>query len=684
LIFFFDSIAIALKNLFFAIGCTILLPNFALAAQHASLLAPLPLFFLILSLLLLTAVCLLWMRLQRCKHEKMEVLDQLQLDRQTLDHAPWDILWVDAERKIVRTNQSAVRSAGSERQLTGCDLLELEPELRNHPFIAALPSKKTGQAVGPCISPDQEACGLHETKKLAVVTGGNKQFVVCYANSSVNDVDQETNTEQCGPANRNAFQLMESASRIKNNFIANINHEIRTPMNAIIGYAEMLAAADLGSREKRFVGIIHKSSMALVSIFNDIMELSKIDSGRIQILPSAVCLDSMLSEVMALYQELADEKGLRFLYRIETNLPPSFLLDGGRLKQVLQNLVSNAIKFTRRGFVELTVSGTPSQSTADCYDLRFQVHDSGIGIPASDQQQIFELFQQREESISKQYGGVGLGLTLCSRLLAMMGGAITLFSNEGEGACFTVTLSMVRISGQVPANPSVQKTSCAEEQGKKLLVVDDIDLIKEIFFDFFQDTPFHVLTASNGEEALTVAAAEKPDIIFMDLNLVGMNGRIVTEQLRQQPETAAIPVIVMTGDLLEKNEYAPLFDDFLQKPFRLDVLMDIAGRYAHSSQPVVPSAPADLANNEEHTFTAGIADVWPQNLEQLRQQAMSSGSLSHAASLGAAMKETGTMTNQRIMAQMGEELMLYAGEPDIMGVERLLVKLSRAVNRKPS
>ncbi len=671
-------------KLFFLIGCIIFFPHCALAAGQVSLSAPSPLCLLILFLLLLIVVCLLWVSLQKSKSARKEIFDQLQLAQQTLDEAPWDILWVDAERKIVRTNQSALRLAGSERQLIGCDLLELQPELRNHPFIAALQTGKEAAADVPSVSRTQEAFGCSVTKKVAQVAIRGKRLVVCYGDSPTHDADQTTDTAQRDAANRKAFQLVESASRMKSEYLANINHEIRTPMNAIIGYSEMLAAADLGLREKRFVSIIHKSCMTLVSIFNDIMELSRIDSGRLHITPSAIRLDGVINEVEELFQVAADEKELRFQCQIEPDLPLSFILDGVRLKQILQHLVNNAITFTHHGAVALSVSGMPSKEQSDWYDLCFRVQDSGVGITVCDQQKLFELFQQRENSVSPQYGKVGLGLTLCSRLIAMMGGTINFSSSENEGSVFTVVFNDVRVAEQVPEKPSAQKIPCGDKQSKKLLVVDDMELIKEIFVDFFKGTPFEIVTAHNGEEALRVAVAEKPDLIFMDLNLAGMDGRAVTERLHRQPETATIPVVVMTGDLLEENDYKPLFDEFLQKPFRLDVLQNIVNRCMQSCRHAAQTTPTDTRNNGEHTFTAGIAGVWTEELEQLHRQALGSGSLSDAASLGAAIREAGIHTNQLEVAQLGEELLLYTGEPDIVGVERLLVKLSRAVHRKLS
>jgi len=191
-----------------------------------------------------------------------------------------------------------------------------------------------------------------------------------------------------------------------------------------------------------------------------------------------------------------------------------------------------------------------------------------------------------------------------------------------------------------------------------------------------------VLTADNGEEALTLARTEHPDIIFMDLNLTGTDGRNVTEELRRNPDTAAIPVVVMTGEMLEEGDYRPLFDGFLQKPFRLEELREIVARSIPlAPRQAEPSAMGDGGDEEEHHLLRQIAEAWNNDLELLRQQAVFSGSLTDAAALGIAMQRRGVEEKQPILTELGEELLLYAQEPDILGVDRLLAQFSRITNR---
>lgn len=680
----FDRIASILKKRFVIIGCLLVLHSHsALSAQAMAPVSPSSPLLPLLLLLLSGVVGWLWSRLRRMTQEKKDILVRLQLEQQALDQAPMAILWSDSSRKIVQANQAALQSAG-EQQLIGGDLLTLHPQLAAHPVLAALQSG--GQGVETMLSSDPSRPtdpGAAPQELLALAAAGTQKFAIWYGKPLISGMQQNEEAGRTEQADDSASPVVEAASRMKSEFIANINHEIRTPMNAIIGYAEMLISADLGQREKRFVNIIHKSSLTLVSIFNDIMELSRIDSGRLQIMFSSVRLQSIINDVEELFKELAFEKELRFRCRIAPHIPKVLILDGLRLKQILQNLVSNAIKFTAIGYVELIVDGGPSLTHAGCVDLRFKVEDSGIGIPAVDQEKIFELFQQREDTVSRQYGGIGLGLTLCSRLVVMMGGRIELVSKEGSGTRFTVCLNTIKVAEQEPENLSAVAAPEIMDRELKLLIVDDVDLIKDVFIDFFQDSACKVLTANTGEEALTLAVREHPNLIFMDLNLAGMDGRTVTGQLRSHPETTAIPVVVMTGEMLEMDEYKPLFDDFLQKPFRLEDLKEMVARYvqigqADARQPIF----VDNFNSEEQDFIDGIEAEWTTELEKLYRQAVRSGSLADAVSLGAAMLQAGEQSPQSLLSELGGDLVQYAAEPNILGVDRLLAKLAKITNRK--
>lgn len=641
-----------------------------------------PFLFSLLSLLLAGLVCWLWVRLQFYKQINQVTREQYHLAQQALDAAPYEIFWIDTELKVVAANRSAFDRGGN-RRLIGVDLVQLEPKLLEHPLVVFLKTQKlsgkTNEVSSDLFPPFESAAG----DSLALLVGSEKSMVVWYRGpSDRNDCGHIDETDATDNRGIKADCDMQSASRLKSQFIAHINHEVRTPMNAIIGYIEMLANAELAPREKRFVDIIHKSSLRLVSIFNDIVELSKIDSGRLQITTRSVRLSALFSEIEEIFLDQVREKGITFTCQVAADVPQAFVVDDARVKQILQNLVSNAINFTSSGFVKITVTGEPSQEVSGCFDLRFQVEDSGSGISAEDQRKIVNLFRQGNNFTTEQYGDVGLGLTLSSRLVAMMNGDIELVSTVGEGTRFTICLHAVPVA----------ESSCEEMQAaamplksrlqRKLLIVDDVDLIKEVFVDFFADSPFGILTANTGDEALRIATEEQPDLIFMDLNLVGMDGRQVTEALRQQPETKDIPVVVMTGEMLDESEYKPLFDNFLQKPFRLETLKEVVSHHVPIKGEVQEHAAAlDRTTREDEIFLAGIKAAWNDELEQLHRQAVRSGSLSDAILLGAALQRTGEASKQPLLVEVGDELIQHATDPNIMGVDRLLAKFSRATGQ---
>lgn len=605
-----------------------------------------------------------------------ETIDPLPLADQILDATPIAIFCFDDQLRICWVSHFAVQETASPTPLIGASLREVAPELLVDPLVVALHAR----APLPLAKPVTEGFCPWE-QSIRILTGpDNARYGVLYKKPESCVLHQKNNQTRSAGGSSPADQASETFSRMQSEFVANINHEVRTPMNAIIGYAEMLVAAELGPREKRFVHIIHKSSMALVSIFNDIMELSKIDSGRLQIMSSSVRLQTLLDEVVNQFLEAAQEKDLRFFCHIADDLPQVFIVDGMRLKQILQNLVSNAIKYTNKGYVQLTVEGKPSKEKVNCYHLQFIVEDSGIGITEADQKKIFELFHQYERVVSKQYGGIGLGLTLCSRLIAMMGGTIDLYSKEGEGSCFTVHLEDVRSSEQTTLNAVAKSPAAHADLPLTILVVDDVDLIKDVFIDYFQDSAFQVLTANNEQDALALAAKGKPDIVFMDLNLPGASGRDITQKMRQIEGMAGKPIIVMTGEVLTEEDYHPLFDNILQKPFRLDTLQALVDHYCRQVHGKEPPGEMDSASYPDQLVLP--LSLWSDELEYLRQNAISSGNLSVAVALGEALIRAGREHDQHILHELGAELIRSATEPDIIGVDRVLLKLSQASFRE--
>jgi signal transduction histidine kinase/CheY-like chemotaxis protein len=481
---------------------------------------------------------------------------------------------------------------------------------------------------------------------------------------------------------RKAEQRLESANRMRSKFIANMNHEIRTPMNAIIGYAEMLSSSDLDKREQRFVTTILKNGSSLLSILNDVMELSKLEAGRVTIQKSTTRLQAIIEQVIDLYSDQLQAKHLTFNATIAEDLPESYIIDEAHCRQILSNLISNAVKFTSQGTISITVDG--EQKEADLYLLSFKITDTGVGIDKAQQQAILNIFRQHGKNINSQQGK-RFGLTLCARLARMMDGEILLDSTPGTGSTFTFNIP-ARKSRHFRKNSNARtqtpKRVAAGTKQPTLLVVDDMPVMSNLIKVYFVKSPIKVLVADTPDECMTMAEEQDPDLILMDLNLGEEDGRDVAQRLRNNKKTAHIPIVVMTGLMLVESEYKPLFDDFLAKPFHLHELQRMADIYISLPEdPPVESVNGDNQSVQGQDIDA-VQSSWNQELDTLLKNAQLTGSLDDAFLLGQKMADRGAELEVEQLQEMGKLLQEYAVDPDILGVEQILGNLQRITGER--
>jgi PAS domain S-box-containing protein len=486
---------------------------------------------------------------------------------------------------------------------------------------------------------------------------------------------------------RRTEQQLMAANRLKRKFIANINHAIRTPMNAIIGYAEILAESNLSEQQQRFVSTIRKNGTALVSIINDVMELSKLETGNVKVLKSAANLHAVIEQAADMFADQLRAKKLEFLCAVEPGLPEMYVMDADHCRQVLINLISNAVKFTEKGKVCLTVTGT--EAGPDCWELSFQVADTGIGMSIGEQQGLIELFEQQDVQVSID-DGTRLGLTLCARLARMMGGSIRLESILGQGTAFTFIMP-VQAADKAGSRPEdgFAGQSCgllaAREKGTNpvMLVVDDMPEMSHLVKIYFTNSPIKVLEAAGPDECLALALSEQPDLILMDLNLAGADGRDLAQQLKEDQRTAQIPIVAMTGFMLDKDSLTPLFDDLLAKPFHLQELQRVVDRYIQIDQnsaveTVHPwHSPSLLVPD-----LSPIRAVWDSGLQAAYAQAQMSGNLEDAFALGRSMEDCGRKTETAELTAMGKDMKRFALDIDIRGVEQVLTALRSVAEEK--
>ena len=331
----------------------------------------------------------------------------------------------------------------------------------------------------------------------------------------------------------------EKANRAKSEFLANMSHEIRTPMNAVIGFSEILGKQITDPVQKDFIESIESSGKTLLGIINDILDLSKIEAGKLEIQKEPVNVRKLVKEVTSLFDLKIKEKNLDFIINVSDNMPAYLILDELRIKQVLMNLISNAIKFTAKGFVKLsfrTVKVTPYAA-----DIEVSVEDSGIGIGKEDMSRIFEAFHQKEGQSTKKYGGTGLGLAISSNIVRLVDSDLKIESEENKGSKFYFTLEGVEIPGKKPvvAGKSVDLDPARIKfKGSKILVVDDIEKNRKLFKSFLNNCNLSIYEADNGALGVEISEEVKPDMIFMDIRMPEMDGYQALKHIRETLEIA--------------------------------------------------------------------------------------------------------------------------------------------------
>jgi len=379
-----------------------------------------------------------------------------------------------------------------------------------------------------------------------------------------------------------AYQLMdakrkaEDANRAKSEFLANMSHEIRTPMNAILGFSEVLLESIDDPTSRSQLNTILHSGRSLLHLINDLLDLSKIEAGRLKLELANVNLHDMLTEIGRLFEPELTKKGLDFRIRYSAALPKSFLLDELRLRQIMVNLVGNAVKFTHKGHVHIEIDGFVSDTEEELHDVNIRVTDTGIGVSKYDQESIFESFSQASLGESRNYGGTGLGLTISRKLAASMDGEIMMTSQLGEGSSFTLTLRHVpAVADELPSDVQESKYESIRFKPATLLVADDIEINIQLISSYLRDQPIRILTADDGDVAITLAKEQHPDVILMDIRMPRLNGVDATKHLRESTETKDIPILAFTASLLnqEMEDHKALFDGYLLKPLRKTFLM---------------------------------------------------------------------------------------------------------------
>jgi len=424
---------------------------------------------------------------------------------------------------------------------------------------------------------------------------------------------------------RKARDAAEFANRSKSVFLANMSHEIRTPMNAILGYTQIMAQdGTLTKDQQKYIHIIGRSGEHLLSIINDILEMSKIEAGKIELSPISFDLHGLIHDLEMMFQIRTSAKGLGLEVSVSPDLPPYVFADEGKIRQVLINLMGNAVKFTKEGGIVLRAAKKPELSEADVCTVCFEVEDTGSGISEENLDRIFQPFEQKMDD--RNIEGTGLGLAISREYARLMKGDILVRSEQDKGSCFTFIIPLTESREHSPKHlPDQRVLSLREDQPHfRILVVDDKESNRDILTQILERAGFAVKTADNGAEALAVFESWHPHGLLLDIRMPVMNGVEVTKRIKAMPEGKDTVIIAVSASALEEEKKSVMAhgaDAFIRKPFKekeifAELHLHLGAEYIYEAENISNSA--HKPENREKDRDASVPDS--QSLPRLPEE----------------------------------------------------------------
>ncbi|MBT3286451.1 MAG: PAS domain S-box protein [Victivallales bacterium] len=468
-----------------------------------------------------------------------------------------------------------------------------------------------------------------------------------------------------------AREAAEAASQAKSAFLSTMSHEVRTPLNVIMGYGELLALEPLGDQEASYTQAIRLAAESLRDLLNDVLDLSRLEAGKLAIKLAAARIQDLLDEMHVIFVQQAKAKGLKLRTRV-LGSPPTLVLDIERLRQVLMNLLGNAVKFTDLGCIDLTAEVQAEE--AGTYRLRLLVTDTGIGIAEEQQEHVFTYFGQARAGDARRFPGSGLGLALCHRLVQLMGGSLLLSSEPERGSVFTVDIPGLASTDLPPDRSWEQRSeSLPAFPGMTVLLVDDVRANLAVAASALRRMHATPVSANSGAEALELAGAALPDLVLLDLRMPDLAGDEVAARLRQLPGGAALPILAFTASAEPEKEFRTEdFDEILPKPLSLANLVRVLSQYLEPRLPNgadeeldSPPLPAPAARRASQRFAARLAELRealdPTELEDLLTE----------------LREFATSHGQPSLGAFADRLATAAGDYDLPAVDRLVERFAQ-------
>ncbi|MCH7401336.1 histidine kinase N-terminal 7TM domain-containing protein [Belliella kenyensis] len=473
--------------------------------------------------------------------------------------------------------------------------------------------------------------GFDDCKNERIWSEAEAALLLSFADSISNAIERK-NLEQ------NLVQSMQKAkeaSVAKSEFLANMSHEIRTPLNGVIGFSDLLMRTSLDQTQRNYLKSITQSGNLLLELINDILDFSKIEAGKLELNPVELNLKELAEESMTVIKPQVEEKNLKLILSLDQELPKYVLLDIIRIKQILMNLLSNAVKFTEKGEIELAIQVNELDQRSQTVSLTFIVKDSGIGISKEKEKVIFDAFAQEDSSTTRKYGGTGLGLTICNKLLELMDSRLELETQVGMGSKFYFTIQAVVKESEmiIHDDRSIQHelsvdTGFLKNKSFKILLADDnpvnMLLAKTIVRNVVPSAS--ISEARNGLEAVELFKLHKPDLIFMDIQMPEMSGYEATQEIRRIEKDTKTPIIALTAGTV-KGEYERCLeagmDDYLSKPILVSDISAMLGKYLFNKEEILTPKYETKFEEYKHTdpeFFSELVLVSHENLKKLQKE----------------------------------------------------------------